>query len=78
MRVLNGVAHIDPELSIRYLLTGIAIAYLYLVSRSPYLPIGFIVALISAGDISNSVVHTMPSLQAQASMEISIFTVPPT
>ncbi len=49
-----------PEISGQYVLTGIIIGYLYLVSRSPYLSIGFMIALNSFWDMYYSVFHVIP------------------
>jgi hypothetical protein len=49
-----------PEISAQYVLPGIIIGYLYLVSRSPYLSIGFMVALYSFWDVYYSVFQVIP------------------
>jgi hypothetical protein len=49
-----------PEISAQYVLPGIIIGYLYLVSRSPYLSIGFMVALYSFWDMYYSVFQVIP------------------
>ncbi len=49
-----------PEILVQYVLTGIIIGYLYLVSRSPYLSIGFIVALNSFWYMYYSVFQVIP------------------
>jgi hypothetical protein len=54
-----------PEISARYVLTGVVIGYLYLVTKSPYPSIGLMVAWNSFWDIYNSVFHTIPSFGGQ-------------
>lgn len=60
-----------PLISVQYVLRGAVIAYLYMASRSPYLSIGFMVALELFWDMYNTIFHVYPMLPEQTFLGIA-------